>query len=604
MPDTSDAALSSWTRLSALGLTGLTAAPDPSLDRFVGLVRKVLGVPVAMVSLVESDRQVLPGACGLGEPWSSGRAMPLSHSFGQHVVTTAEPMAIADARVDERVRTNGAIAELDVVAYLGVPLTDGDGNVLGSLCAIDHRPRAWADSDVEVLADLAAACSAELRLRIAAAVARHALSAAEAAAGVTREAEDRATELAIEVERSLASSRLLLAASEALTETTTVQDVLDAVSQLVSGAIKPSNVHLALLGPNENIVVHGTTGLDEDVLAQWSTLDLFSPSPSATVVRTQRPVFLADPAAIAAQFPAATAVMRRLGWRAIATAPLGPREPVGALSLAWTDDHPFDVGERAVITALAGYVGHAIARASRLAHRTEVAETLQRALLTPMPEAAGYALAARYRPAQRGEHVGGDWYDAFAAPDGRLLLVVGDVAGHDIVAATQMSQLRSMLRAIAVPPGHTPSDILDRLEQTSHQLGADTIATAIVASVERADDGHTLTWSNAGHMPIVFLEADGTVSFDERHDHLLGLHRPWRRQNLCRELRPGDTVLLFTDGLVEVRDRPIDQALAGLGQRLRLLNGAHPEQLVDALIADLSRGENDDDVAVLAIRVG
>ena len=132
------------------------------------MVRRQLGVPVGLVSLVDDRRQFFPGQDGLGEPWAQVRQTPLSHSFCTLVVDSGEPLVVSDARTDPRVAGNPAVASLGVVAYLGVPLTDGEGQVLGSLCAIGTEARDWDAADVEALVDLAAACSSELRLRIAA----------------------------------------------------------------------------------------------------------------------------------------------------------------------------------------------------------------------------------------------------------------------------------------------------------------------------------------------------------------------------------------------------------------------------------------------------
>ncbi|SNS00848.1 PAS domain S-box-containing protein [Geodermatophilus pulveris] len=145
--------------------TALPPHPDPAFERFARLVRRQLDVPVALVTLVSVDEQVFPGAVGLPEPWQSTRCTPLSHSFCQHVVRSAAPLVISDARTEPLVADNLAIPDLHVIAYAGVPLTGADGVVVGSLCAIDSRPRAWAEDDLAVLTDLAEACSSELQLR-------------------------------------------------------------------------------------------------------------------------------------------------------------------------------------------------------------------------------------------------------------------------------------------------------------------------------------------------------------------------------------------------------------------------------------------------------
>jgi serine phosphatase RsbU (regulator of sigma subunit) len=159
-------ALSDPGRLRALAETGLGAVADPRMEAIVERVRQRMRVPVALVSLVQHDTQVFPGAAGLPEPWASARATPLTHSFCQHVVMSAEPLVVPDAGAHPVVRDNLAVSDLGVRAYAGMPLTDEEGHVLGSLCAIDVRPREWHADELDVLRDLADACATELRLRL------------------------------------------------------------------------------------------------------------------------------------------------------------------------------------------------------------------------------------------------------------------------------------------------------------------------------------------------------------------------------------------------------------------------------------------------------
>lgn len=136
--------------------------PLGSLDHYARLVRRTIGVPVGFVSIVGPDRQVFPGAQGLPEPWQTARETPLTHSFCKYVVADAKPLVVTDARQDARLATNAAVTDLGVVAYAGWPVTDYRGQIVGSLCAIDVRARSWSSLDLENLADLAVACSAEL----------------------------------------------------------------------------------------------------------------------------------------------------------------------------------------------------------------------------------------------------------------------------------------------------------------------------------------------------------------------------------------------------------------------------------------------------------
>jgi GAF domain-containing protein len=159
------AAVQDPARLAALRSTRLLdSAPDPRFDRHARLAAEVLNAPVALVSLVDEDRQFLKSCIGVGEPAASERETPLSHSFCQHAVAQREPLVVADAREHPVLKTNPAIAELGTIAYAGVPLIDADGHALGTLCVIDKRPRQWSSHQVELLSDLAASVVNEIAL--------------------------------------------------------------------------------------------------------------------------------------------------------------------------------------------------------------------------------------------------------------------------------------------------------------------------------------------------------------------------------------------------------------------------------------------------------
>jgi len=145
-------------RLQAIADTGLLRLKeDPVLHRLTRLAAKTLDASVALMSLVEEDRQFFAGSYGLPEPWASERGTGLLHSFCQHVVVSNQPLLVSDARRHPLVQRNLAIEDLDVIAYIGLPLVDSRDNTLGSLCVIEHEPRQWRSQDVELLDDIAAA---------------------------------------------------------------------------------------------------------------------------------------------------------------------------------------------------------------------------------------------------------------------------------------------------------------------------------------------------------------------------------------------------------------------------------------------------------------
>ncbi len=179
----SHSAVTSNSRLAALRNTGLLdTPPESAFDRVSRLTTRLLNVPVSLVSLVEADRQFFKSAIGLPEPWASSRETPLSHSFCQHLVPTGVPLVIEDARNDPLVCENLAIRDLGVIAYLGAPLITQTGFVLGSLCAIDSKPRKWTSDDIANLTEFAGIVMSEIALRQSEARLRLALTSANAGA--------------------------------------------------------------------------------------------------------------------------------------------------------------------------------------------------------------------------------------------------------------------------------------------------------------------------------------------------------------------------------------------------------------------------------------
>ena len=160
-----DPLLGNVSRLKALHDTQLLdSAADESFDRLAKLAAKLLNAPVALISLVDDERQFFKSCVGLAEPWRSARETPLSHSFCRHALNSPEPLVIEDARTHPLVRDNPAIRDLDVAAYAGVPLITSAGHALGTLCVIDHQPRSWTSDQIETLKTLTAAVLSEIEL--------------------------------------------------------------------------------------------------------------------------------------------------------------------------------------------------------------------------------------------------------------------------------------------------------------------------------------------------------------------------------------------------------------------------------------------------------
>ena len=229
-----------------------------------------------------------------------------------------------------------------------------------------------------------------------------------------------------------------------------------------------------------------------------------------------------------------------------------------------------------------------------------IASTLQRDLLPRrLPDAPGIALAAHFSAGGEGTAVGGDWFDAFTLPGGRLGLVIGDVAGRGVAAAARMGQLRSVARAYAVE-GHPPVDVVARLNLYHQALRADDMTTLIYAVIE--PDRGRLRLVNAGHPPPALVIPGASARLLEGSCPALGIAEICRAPEIVVDFPPGATLALFTDGLIERRHEGID---AGLGRLLGALGGAPGD--VDAVRDDvieacLGPERVDDDVTALFVR--
>jgi GAF domain-containing protein len=274
---------------------------------------------------------------------------------------------------------------------------------------------------------------------------------------------------------------------------------------------------------------------------------------------------------------AARDLLLRLAPSAVAILPMQARGRTVGLLTIFNGPHarPFDDTELATARDVAARAALAQDNARLYAQQRELAEELQRSLLTPPPEPDHVEVVVRYAAAARAAQVGGDWYDAFLQPDGATMLVIGDVVGHDTAAAAAMGQVRGLLRGIAFTTEQGPAAVLTRLDAALEGLRVGTQATAVVARLEQSPeerrDGVTqLVWSNAGHPPPVALTVGGEVQLlgeDEEADLLLGFDPSSERTERRTTLARGSTVLLYTDGLVERRGQHLEEGLDRLRAR-------------------------------------
>ncbi|GGD24952.1 SpoIIE family protein phosphatase [Nocardioides daphniae] len=295
----------------------------------------------------------------------------------------------------------------------------------------------------------------------------------------------------------------------------------------------------------------------------------------------------------------------------------GRGRTVGALTVGRRRGMPaFTPDELNTLVDISARAGLALDNARAYAEQRDLAEGLQRSLLTPPPDPAHLQVAVRYEPAAEVAQVGGDWYDSFLQTDGSVVVVIGDVVGHDTVAAAAMGQLRALLRGIAVTTGEGPAAVLGRVDSAMPTLQIDTTATAVVAQVEQTSqevEAGTvrLRWSNAGHPPpiVAVRQTDGSVVTEvlegDGPDLLLGIDLGVERAEVVTHVPLGATVLLYSDGLVERRGQSLDDGIERLRATLADLvaEGCDLDTLGDQLLARLLPDRPEDDVALVALRL-
>jgi len=254
------------------------------------------------------------------------------------------------------------------------------------------------------------------------------------------------------------------------------------------------------------------------------------------------------------------------------------------------------------VTAVARAVGSAIARTTLLEHAQRTSELLQRRLLPSLPDLDGLTIASRYIAGTDETVVGGDWYDVFAMRDGAVGIVIGDVAGHGLPQATMMAELRSALRAIALDIGTRPGDTMAQMQRFTLAYLPDDIVTLCYLVLDRG--GRRLRYVNAGHLPPLLLPAGRKPRLLESAlSPPLGVPAATAYPHAAVSVGPGDTIALYTDGLVERRGESLTDGLTRLLDRADELGDVHPDALCRALTDTRVTDGPRDDLALLAVRI-
>ncbi len=260
----------------------------------------------------------------------------------------------------------------------------------------------------------------------------------------------------------------------------------------------------------------------------------------------------------------------------------------------------FDAHDLTMLHLVVRRVGMAADNVRLYAREHRLAETLQRAMLPLQAEVNDLDVWTYYAPSSRHAQVGGDWYDVLEVAPGVVVLVIGDVVGHDVEAAAVMGQLRSVVRSYAHDDAD-PGQVLDRVDQLVSGVRLSRPASLVLASMVRSDEGWTLRWSRAGHLPPVLARGTEVRTLSDGGGPLIGYGTGGRTTGRC-ELVSGDVLMLVTDGLVERRDRSLRAGLDLLVETAGTLGTLDAAGAGEALLARLAE-EPEDDVAVVVVRV-
>ncbi len=423
-----------------------------------------------------------------------------------------------------------------------------------------------------------------------------------------REAEEMRGRLTEQLSAAALRTVRLQQATSMLAEAITVEPVVEVMTEVGRAAIGAERSAVAMLDPERlRLRTVNPAGLPDSPGSPAGEMPLDLPSVMTSAILARRPLLIESPDALRKHFEGVADVemfLKHSDERSWVGLPLlASGAPLGALRFSFTRPRRVADEERVFLEALAGQCALALERASMFEREHTTAETLQRSLLPDrLPTVPGIILEASYLPVTRNMEIGGDWYDAFRLPDGKLAVAAGDVMGKGLTAAAGMGRVRNALRALALTDPR-PAAVLAGLDRLFIATELEEQVTTVAYLVLDPVSGEGMAGS-AGHLPLLLLSTDAPPRLEQAAAGTpLGWASP--RQQYAFRLPPGNTAVLYSDGLVENRRRGLDTGLDELVAVAAEAPAAaveDPALLLDYLVDRMLTGyEQDDDVTVLVV---
>lgn len=546
------------------------------LSTALGHLRNAIGFTGGSVALVEGDHLVIRAAVGPFAASALGQRMRRGEGRLWDVVETGTPFLSKDLVAD------GLTPSTPIRSYLAMPLVRR-GRTFGTLEIDSTDVGAFEEADAALLIRVALVLSGAIEFAMLHVGETEALARAESLA-------DHLTRL----------QAVTAALAGALTPAQIAEVIVDQGISAV-GALAGS-LSITRDGGNTLELVRAV-GYPQGFATEWARLPTEMRPAAAEALRRGTAIFFPSADAMAAALYRPVhgpyALLPYPGARAIM--PLrGPRGTLGVLSFAFPGPRGFSEEDRAFIGTLGDQCAQALDRAAQYEREHHVAETLQRALLpSALPELPGLTLCAAYRPGGQLE-VGGDWYDAFVLPDGRVAVGIGDVVGRGLDAAVIMGQMRQSIRAVALA-GEGPAAILEHAGMVLSQAhGTDGMATAVMGILDPST--LSFTYAAAGHPAPLLAGPDGRIERLPGGGPPLGVLVEVPYREATATLPAGGVLVLYTDGLIESSR---DAAAADATLLRAIAEAAQPSHDQAAAILGHAAAAQRlvDDLAIVTLRV-